>query len=139
MLFARAIQGIGMSSFPIAFSIVRDKFPREKLSIGNGVLSSMTAAGAVIGLIVGGSIIKYYGWEATFFTIVPIAIGLLVTIWRFIHVYNEPPDLVKRQSSLTPIITIENSNVKYSSNNLRGEKNINSKNYRIKLVVKPLT
>jgi len=39
--------------FPIAFRIVREKFPREKMSIGNGG-SSMTAAGAVIGLIIGG-------------------------------------------------------------------------------------
>src|SRR3954453_8631870 len=30
MLLARAIQGIGMSMFPIAFSIVRDQFPRAK-------------------------------------------------------------------------------------------------------------
>ena len=33
MIISRAIQGIGMSSFPIAFSIVRDRFPREKMSI----------------------------------------------------------------------------------------------------------
>jgi len=30
MIVARAIQGIGMSMFPIAFGIVRDVFPREK-------------------------------------------------------------------------------------------------------------
>jgi MFS family permease len=65
MLIARAIQGFGMAMFPIAFSIVREKFPREKMSIGNGVISSMTAAGAVVGLIIGGSIINYYGWQAT--------------------------------------------------------------------------
>jgi MFS family permease len=85
MLIARAIQGFGMVMFPIAFSMVREKFPREKMSIGNGVISSMTAAGAVIGLIIGGSIINYYGWQATFFTIIPIAIALLITIWRYIH------------------------------------------------------
>ena len=28
---ARVIQGIGISMFPIAFSILRDKFPPEKL------------------------------------------------------------------------------------------------------------
>ena len=44
----------------------------------------MTAAGAVIGLIIGASIINYYGWQATFFTIIPIAIALLITIWRYI-------------------------------------------------------
>ena len=44
MLIARAIQGIGMSMFPIAFGIVRDKFPREKISIGQGVITSITVA-----------------------------------------------------------------------------------------------
>ena len=101
MLFARAIQGIGMSSFPIAFSIVRDKFPREKMSIGNGVLSSMTAAGAVIGLIIGGNIIKHYGWQATFFTIIPIAIVLLITIWRFIHVDDDDDDKERSEKKTT--------------------------------------
>jgi MFS family permease len=89
LVIARAIQGIGMAMFPIAFGIVRDNFPREKLSIGQGVISSMFASGAVIGLSVGGAIIKYYGWQATFFTIIPIAIGLLIVISRFIHVNEE--------------------------------------------------
>jgi MFS family permease len=31
LLITRAIQGFGMSVFPIAFSIVRDKFPREDI------------------------------------------------------------------------------------------------------------
>jgi MFS family permease len=61
LVFARAIQGIGMAMFPITFSIIRDNFPREKLSIGQGVISSMFASGAVIGLSVGGAIIKHYG------------------------------------------------------------------------------
>ena len=63
MLVARAIQGIGMSMFPIAFGIVRDVFPREKISIGQGVITSMFASGAVIGLAVGGIIIQNYGWR----------------------------------------------------------------------------
>jgi MFS family permease len=86
MLFARSIQGIGMSMFPIAFGIIRDKFPREKISIGQGVITSMFASGAVIGLAVGGIIIQNYGWRTTFFTIIPVAIALLLIIRRFIHV-----------------------------------------------------
>jgi MFS family permease len=89
LVFARAIQGIGIAMFPIAFSIVRDNFPREKLSIGQGVISSMFASGAVIGLSVGGAIIKYYGWQTTFFTIIPIAVGLLLVISRFIRINGE--------------------------------------------------
>jgi MFS family permease len=89
LITARAIQGIGMAMFPIAFSIVRDNFPREKLSIGQGVISSMFASGAVIGLSVGGIIIKHYGWQVTFFTIIPIAIALIIVISRFIKVDSQ--------------------------------------------------
>jgi MFS family permease len=89
MLIARAIQGIGMSMFPIAFGIVRDQFPREKISIGQGIITSMFASGAVIGLAVGGIIVQDYGWRATFFTIIPVAIALLLIIRRFIHVNDE--------------------------------------------------
>ena len=85
MVFARAIQGIGMSMFPIAFGMIRDQFPREKISIGQGVITSMFASGAIVGLTVGGIIVQDYGWQSTFFTIIPIAIFLLIIIWRFIH------------------------------------------------------
>jgi MFS family permease len=88
MIFARVIQGIGMSMFPIAFSIIRDQFPREKISIGQGVISSMFASGAVIGLTIGGIIVQNYGWQSTFFTIIPITITLLLVIWRFIHIID---------------------------------------------------
>jgi MFS family permease len=86
MLLARAIQGIGMSMFPIAFGIVRDQFPRAKISIGQGVITSMFASGAIIGLIVGGFIIQNYGWQATFFTIIPVAFALLFVIRKYITV-----------------------------------------------------
>jgi MFS family permease len=88
MIFARLIQGIGMSMFPIAFGMIRDQFPREKISIGQGVITSMFASGAVIGLTVGGIIVQDYGWQSTFFTIIPIAIALLFIIWRFIHLID---------------------------------------------------
>jgi MFS family permease len=92
MLIARAIQGIGMSMFPIAFGIVRDQFPREKISIGQGIITSMFASGAVMGLAVGGIIVQNYGWRTTFFTIIPIAIALLLIIRRFIHVDDDDHD-----------------------------------------------
>src|SRR6476660_659722 len=88
MIVARAIQGIGMSMFPIAFGIIRDQFPREKISIGQGIITSMFGSGAVIGLTIGGIIVQNYGWRTTFFTIIPIAIALLLIISRFIKVYD---------------------------------------------------
>ena len=49
--------------FPIAFGITRDQFPREKISIGQGVVSSMFAAGAAIGLSIGAFIVQIF-WLA---------------------------------------------------------------------------
>ena len=89
MLAIRIIQGIGMSMFPIAFGIIREMFPRSKLAIGQGIISSMFATGAVIGLVAGGHLIQNYGWNATFFSIIPIVIVLLAVIARFVHI-DEP-------------------------------------------------
>jgi MFS family permease len=89
MLLARGFQGVGLSMFPIAFSIVRAQFPREKIAIGQGIITSMYGGGAVIGLSVGGAIVQHYGWHATFFTIIPIAITLLFFIWRYIPADKE--------------------------------------------------
>src|SRR5947209_15590905 len=85
LLIARVIQGIGISIFPIAFGIIRDQLPKDKLAIGVGVFSSMFAAGSVVGLAVGGSIINNFGWHATFLSIVPVAIILWVIINKFIR------------------------------------------------------
>lgn len=84
MIVVRTIQGVGMSMFPIAFGMIREQFPVQKMAIGQGIITSMFGAGSVIGLIMGGYIIKNYGWHSTFFTIIPIVILLLVVVAKFI-------------------------------------------------------
>jgi len=85
LIATRIIQGMGVAMFPVAFSIIRDKFPPEKLAIGVGIFSAMYAGGSVVGLSVGGTIINNFGWHATFFSIVPISIALWFIIRRVIH------------------------------------------------------
>jgi MFS family permease len=85
LIATRIIQGMGVAMFPVAFSIIRDKFPPEKLAIAVGIFSAMYAGGSVVGLSVGGSIINNFGWHATFFSIVPVAIALWFIIRRVIH------------------------------------------------------
>src|SRR5919199_3514404 len=109
MLAARAIQGIGMSMFPIAFSIVRDQFPREKMSIGQGIITSMFASGAVIGLAVGGIIIRHYGWRLMVFSFIPIAIALLLIIRRFINIKSDG-ELLQQQINQNRSKNAERSN-----------------------------
>ena len=86
LVTARAIQGIGISMFPIAFSILRDKFPPGKLAIALGIFGSTLSGGAVIGLIIGGSIVESFGWRATFLFMMPFAIILFAIIARFVYV-----------------------------------------------------
>jgi MFS family permease len=86
MIAARAAQGVGMSMFPIAFGIIREILPEKKLAIGQTIFSSTFSGGAVVGLMVGATIIQNFGWQATFFSIFPIAIILGLVIRKIIHV-----------------------------------------------------
>lgn len=95
LIVARVIQGIGISMFPIAFGIIRDQFPKDKLAIGVGVFSSMFAAGSVVGLALGASIIENFGWRTTFFSIVFVAIGLWFIIRRYINDKKESVNAVE--------------------------------------------
>ena len=118
LLFVRAIQGIGMGMFPIAFGLIRDQFPREKISIGQGIISSMFAAGAAVGLSAGALIVENFGWQATFFTIIPIAILLLIIIWKFVHVREDgeidpsPINNTVRKDKESGLAPVANSNKK---------------------------
>jgi MFS family permease len=89
MIIARIAQGMGISMFPIAFGIIREVLPEKKLAIGQTLFSSTFSGGAVIGLLAGASIIQNYGWHATFFSILPVAVILAFVIFRFIHVKEQ--------------------------------------------------
>jgi MFS family permease len=99
MLIARAFQGVGMGMFPIAYTMIRSQFPRNKISIGQGIVTSMYASGSVIGLVVGGGIIQYYGWHTTFITVIPISIALLIAIWKFVNIKDHRYDVTNDNNS----------------------------------------
>jgi MFS family permease len=100
LVAARVMMGIGISIFPIAFSIIRDKFPPEKLAIGQGIFSSTLSGGAVIGLVIGGGIVETYGWRAIFLFMLPVATILFAVIAKFVHVKEiERQQLVSNKGS----------------------------------------
>ena len=125
LIISRIIQGIGISMFPIAFGIVRDQFPPEKLAIGVGTFSAMFAAGSVVGLAIGGSIIQSFGWRMTFLSIIPIAILLWFIIKRFINDTNTDQKQVIQYSSLEQKSTsaITDSSEKTQSTDVDGDSN----------------
>jgi MFS family permease len=85
-IIARGMQGVGMSMFPIAFSIIREQFPKSRLAIGQGVITSMFASGSILGLLIGATIAEYSGWRTTFLSILPVAILLPIVIWKFARI-----------------------------------------------------
>jgi EmrB/QacA subfamily drug resistance transporter len=64
MIAARAIQGIGGGVVPLAFGIIRDELPKEKVTSAVGAVSSLTAVGAGAGIVLAGPIVESldYHW-----------------------------------------------------------------------------
>lgn len=93
MLAARAAQGVGISMFPIAFGIIRESLPENKLAVGQSVFTATFPAGATIGLLVGANIIQNHGWHATFFTVFPVAVMLGIAILKFIRIGTVPQEV----------------------------------------------
>jgi MFS family permease len=89
IILSRVIQGLGLAMFPVAFGIIREKFPEEKLAIGQAIFTAVFSGGAIIGLGIGASIVEYLGWRMTFFTVIPFAIALFLVIIKHVHVYDE--------------------------------------------------
>ncbi|MDE1876479.1 MAG: MFS transporter [Thaumarchaeota archaeon] len=91
MILARIAQGVGISMFPIAFGIVRDIFPVQKLAVAQGIFTSTFFGGSVVGLIVGARIISSYGWHYTFFSVFPVAMILAVVMAKLIRIPKTDP------------------------------------------------
>jgi MFS family permease len=99
MLISRTVQGIGMSVFPIVFAIVQDQFPRNKAAIAQGTLASMFAFGGVLGLLAGGNIIEHFGWRATFYSVIPVAVLLIIIILHYVQVKESTKILIQQKNS----------------------------------------
>lgn len=68
MIIARVIQGVGGGVLPLAFGIIRDEFPKEKVPGAIGAVSALIAVGAGIGLVVAGPIVDLLGYSWLFWT-----------------------------------------------------------------------
>jgi EmrB/QacA subfamily drug resistance transporter len=85
LLLARALQGLGAAvASPTALALITTTFPAgPPRNRAMAVYAAMSAMGAAIGLIVGGSLTEV-SWRWTMFINVPIAVLVLLFISRFV-------------------------------------------------------
>ena len=84
LIVARFIQGAAGGIFPLAFGIVRDEFPREKVAGGIGLLSAILGVGGGAGIVLSGVIIEHLSYHWLFWIpLVPVVIAAVAT-WRFV-------------------------------------------------------
>jgi EmrB/QacA subfamily drug resistance transporter len=84
LIGARAIQGLGGGLFPLAFAIIKDEFPPEKVGTAVGIVSSVFAVGGGLGLVLAGVFVDYLSWR-WMFIVSAIAVGAaVVLVHRFV-------------------------------------------------------
>jgi len=72
LLAFRAIQGVGLAMFPLAFGIVRDTFPPKAVPVAIGLISAMFSIGVSVGLLGGGWVVARLSWRDAFYIVTPL-------------------------------------------------------------------
>ncbi len=84
VIAGRVVQGVAGGIFPLAFSIMRDEFPPEKIPGSIGLMSSILGVGGGGGLVIGGLIAEHLSWHWLFWVpLIPMLVAAACT-WRFI-------------------------------------------------------
>src|SRR5271154_4788770 len=84
IIVARFIQGAAGGIFPLAFGIVRDEFPREKVAGSIGLLSAILGLGGGVGIVLSGLIIEHLNYHWLFWLPLIPTVFAAVATWRYI-------------------------------------------------------
>jgi EmrB/QacA subfamily drug resistance transporter len=76
LIAGRVVQGIGGGIFPLAFGIIRDEFPRERVAGGIGLMSAILGIGGGAGIVLAGVIVQHLSYHWLFwFPLVAVAVA----------------------------------------------------------------
>jgi EmrB/QacA subfamily drug resistance transporter len=84
MLVGRVIQGVAGGIFPLAFGIIRDEFPRERVAGGIGLMSALLGVGGGLGVVLAGPIVENLSYHYLFWIPLILLIPTTVAIHRFV-------------------------------------------------------
>ncbi len=88
LILARTIQGLGGAMFPLAFGIIRDEFPRERVAGGIALISGLLGIGGGLGIVLAGPILDNLGYHWLFW--IP-CVAIVATAVATMFVIPESP------------------------------------------------
>jgi EmrB/QacA subfamily drug resistance transporter len=81
LILGRVIQGAGGAVFPLAFGIIRDEFPRDRVARGIAFLSALMGIGGGAGIILAGPIVDALGYHWLFwFPLIMVIVAVVATL-----------------------------------------------------------
>jgi EmrB/QacA subfamily drug resistance transporter len=98
MIVARVVQGAGGAILPLSFGIVRDEFPREKVSSAIGVTAALLAVGGGLGIVLAGPIVDILDYHFLFW--LPLVFVVLSAIAAALFV---PESEVRTPGRISPL------------------------------------
>jgi EmrB/QacA subfamily drug resistance transporter len=96
LIATRVLQGAaGAILSPSVFSIVSVTFREgSERNMALGILGAIAGSGAAIGVLLGGVLTEFVGWEWIFFVNVPIGLGALLIVPRIVR-ESRAPELIR--------------------------------------------
>jgi len=80
MLVGRVIQGAAGGIFPLAFGIIRDEFPRERVAGAIGLMSALLGVGGGAGVVLAGPIVDNLSFHYLFWLpLIPVVLATIAT------------------------------------------------------------
>ncbi|MET0930751.1 MAG: MFS transporter [Aeromicrobium sp.] len=103
MIIARVIQGVGGGVLPLAFGIIRDEFPEKKVPGAVGIIASLFAVGAGVGVVLAGPIVSALNYHWLFW--LPMIVTILAAIAAHL-VIPESPVRTPGKISILPAVLL---------------------------------